>query len=202
MIGIVDFGLGNLRSLHKALEHLGAACELTGDPARLAAAERLILPGDGHFGDTMRELRERGLDTMLTDFAASGRPLLGICIGMQIMMESSEEAPGVAGLGLFEGTVRRFQSETLKIPHMGWNTVRQAAPSPLFAEIREDEYFYFIHSYHVAPSDAAVIAGETEYAARFPAIIARGNVFATQFHPEKSARPGLRMLENFVAYGA
>jgi glutamine amidotransferase len=198
MIGIVDFGLGNLRSLHKAIEHLGAPCELTGDPQRLAAAERLILPGDGHFGDTMRELRERGLATMLTDYAASGRPLLGICIGMQIMMQSSEEAPGVEGLGLFAGTVKRFQSQTLKIPHMGWNTVRQAAASPLFMGINDEDYFYFIHSYHVAPAQREAAIGETEYACRFASIIARDNVFATQFHPEKSARSGLRLLENFV----
>ncbi len=198
MITIIDYGMGNLRSVAKALEHLGLACEVTAEPARLARAERAILPGVGAFGDAMAELERRDLIAPLRDFAASGRPLIGICLGMQLLFESSEESPGVAGLGLVPGSVRRF-TPGLKVPHMGWNRVRQARPSPLFEGIGEGEYFYFVHSYYVDPAPAAgeVIAGVTDYGIEFGSVLSRGNLFATQYHPEKSQAMGLRMLSNF-----
>jgi imidazole glycerol phosphate synthase glutamine amidotransferase subunit len=201
MITIVDFGIGNLRSLAKAVEHLGAENELTGDPELIARAEKLLLPGDAHFGDAMREITSRGLTDPLLAYARTGRPLLGICVGMQVLMDSSEEAPGVAGLGLIPGTVRRFQTQ-LKVPHMGWNTVRQVQPAcPLFRDIPDQSYYYFIHSYYVSPSEAgaAAIAGVTDYSLDYPSILCRDNVMATQFHPEKSQRWGLKLLENFLA---
>jgi imidazole glycerol-phosphate synthase subunit HisH len=200
MIVICDFGMGNLRSIHKAIEHLGFEAELTGDPRRVAAADRLILPGDAHFGDAMRELNERGLTDAVRIFVATGRPMLGICVGMQLLMEFSEEAPGVAGLGLIPGTCRRFQTE-LKVPHMGWNTVRQAQPAPIFHDLPDESYFYFIHSYFIepAPEFAGSAAGLTQYSVEFPSILWHENIHATQFHPEKSQQRGLQLLRNFAA---
>lgn len=199
MITIIDYGMGNLRSVSKALEHLGAPCQISSDPARVAAAERLILPGVGAFGDAMAELTRRGLVPAIKDYVATGRPLLGICLGMQVLMDSSEEAPGVAGLGLIPGTVRRFRTE-LKVPHMGWNQVRQVAPAPLFKGLPDGEFFYFVHSYYCDPAAGSqdAVAGRTDYALDFPSVLWRGNIMATQFHPEKSQTCGLKMLKNFA----
>jgi imidazole glycerol-phosphate synthase subunit HisH len=196
VITIVDYGMGNLCSVTKALESLGQKVVTTGDPAQVEKAEHLILPGVGAFGDAMAELERRGLCETIRRHAASGRPLLGICLGMQLFMDSSEEAPGVTGLGLMPGTVKRFQTK-LKVPHMGWNTVRQAHPAPLFEGIADDQYFYFVHSFYVAPEDPSTAAGLTQYDEEFPSVIWRANVVATQFHPEKSQRLGLAMLRNF-----
>ncbi|MCE5229345.1 imidazole glycerol phosphate synthase subunit HisH [bacterium] len=199
MITIIDYGMGNLRSVAKALEHLGLASEITSDPERIAAAERLILPGVGAFGDAMAELGRRGLIAPIRAYAGSDRPLIGICLGMQLLFDDSEEAPGVAGLGLIPGRVRRFEPG-LKVPHMGWNTVRQGRPSPLFAGVPDNDYFYFVHSYYVdpAPEAASCAAGLTTYGIEFASVLTHGNVFATQFHPEKSQKRGLKMLENFA----
>lgn len=199
MITIIDYGMGNLRSVTKALEHLGAPNQISCDPAAIEQAEKLILPGVGAFGDAMAELHRCGLVEPIRHFAASGRPLLGICLGIQLIMDSSEEAPGVAGLGLVPGTVRRFRT-TLKVPQMGWNTVRQARPSPLFRDIPDGEYFYFVHSFYVSPAPEAAdaVAGVTQYDAEFPSVLWRGNIMATQFHPEKSQTHGLQMLKNFA----
>ena len=199
MITIIDYGMGNLRSVSKALEHLGAACEITSDPERVAGAERLILPGVGAFGDAMAELERRGLVPAIKRYVAGGRPMLGICLGMQVLMDASEEAPGVAGLGLIPGMVRRFRT-SLKVPHMGWNGVRQIAAAPLFRGIADGEHFYFVHSYYCDPDAAGAdaVAGRTDYALDFPSVLWRGNILATQFHPEKSQRIGLKMLENFA----
>jgi imidazole glycerol phosphate synthase glutamine amidotransferase subunit len=196
VITIVDYGMGNLCSVAKALESLGQEVEVVDAAERVEEAERLILPGVGAFGDAMAELERRGLCEPIRRFAAAGRPLLGICLGMQLFMDNSEEAPGVAGLGLIPGSVRRFQTR-LKVPHMGWNTVRQARPAPLFRDLPDDQYFYFVHSYYVAPDRAEVAAGLTDYAVEFPSVIWRENVVATQFHPEKSQQRGLAMLRNF-----
>jgi imidazole glycerol-phosphate synthase subunit HisH len=200
MITIIDYGMGNLCSVSKALDHLGVPNEVSSDPARIEAAERVILPGVGAFGDAMTELDRRGLTGAIKRYAAGGRPLLGICLGMQVLMETSEESPGVAGLGLVAGTVRRFVTD-LKVPHMGWNTVRQERPAPIFRGIPAEEYFYFVHSYYIdpAPNQDPVIAGWTNYAGEFPSVLWRGNLMATQFHPEKSQRWGLAMLRNFAA---
>jgi glutamine amidotransferase len=196
MMTIVDYGMGNLRSVSKALEHLGQTVEITSDPSAVTRAERLILPGVGAFGDAMAELERRGLVEPIRRLVAAGRPFLGVCLGMQLLMDGSEEAPGVAGLGLVPGTVRRFQTE-LKVPHMGWNTVRQAQPAPLFHGLPDEEYFYFVHSYYVVPDDPQAAAGLTHYAIDFASVLWRDNVVATQFHPEKSQQRGLAMLRNF-----
>jgi glutamine amidotransferase len=197
-ITIVDYGMGNLRSVSKALEHLGHVAEITSDPDTVEQAERLILPGVGAFGDAMAELERRGLIEPVKRFAATGRPLLGVCLGMQLAMDNSEESPGVAGLGLIPGTVRRFETK-LKVPHMGWNTVRQVQPAPLFRDLPDEAYFYFVHSYYVAPDDPEAAAGMTHYAIDFASVLWRDNIVATQFHPEKSQRDGLAMLTNFCA---
>lgn len=201
MITIIDYGMGNLRSVSKALEHLGAPCEITSEPARVAGAERLILPGVGAFGDAMEELHRRGLIGPIHDFVRTGRPMLGICLGMQILMDSSEESPGVAGLGLIPGAVRRFRTE-LKVPHMGWNRVMQGTAAPLFRGLPDGEHFYFVHSYYCDPAPEAqdAVAGRTPYALEFPSVLWRDNIMATQFHPEKSQTRGLQMLRNFAEY--
>lgn len=199
MITIIDYGMGNLRSVSKALEHLGIPCEITSDPEKVASARRLILPGVGAFGDAMEELQRRGLVPAIHRFVQTGRPLLGICLGMQVLMDSSEEAPGVPGLSLIPGTVRRFRTE-LKVPHMGWNCVRQVTPAPLFRDIPDGEHFYFVHSYYCdpTPENQDAVAGRTDYALDFPSVLWRGNIMATQYHPEKSQTRGLKLLENFA----
>ncbi len=200
MIVIIDYGMGNLRSVSKALDHLGTPNRITEDPATVAGAEKLILPGVGAFGDAMAELDRRGLTEPIKQRAATGTPLLGICLGMQLIMETSEESPGVAGLGLVEGTVARFRTSELKVPHMGWNTVRRCRSAPLFEGIEDDSWFYFVHSYCVQPTSNAwdAVAGVTEYGGEFASVLWRDNVMATQFHPEKSQAVGLRMLGNFT----
>lgn len=199
MITIIDYGMGNLRSVSKALDHLGVANQITSDPEQIERAQRLILPGVGAFGDAMEELRRRDLVRAIKHYVTDGRPMLGICLGMQVLMEASEEAPGVAGLGLIHGTVKRFQTE-LKVPHMGWNTVRQITPCPLFRGIPDNDYFYFVHSYYLAPEaqECDAVAGQTQYDMAFPSVVWRGNLMATQFHPEKSQHRGLAMLKNFA----
>ena len=200
MIVIIDYGMGNLRSVSKALDHLGAPNQISEDPAMVAEAEKLILPGVGAFGDAMAELDRRGLTEPIKERAAAGAPLLGICLGMQLIMETSEESPGVAGLGLVEGTVARFRPPDLKVPHMGWNTVRRRRSAPLFEGIEDDAWFYFVHSYYVQPAPSAwdAVAGVTNYGGEFASVLWRDNVMATQFHPEKSQAVGLRMLGNFT----
>jgi glutamine amidotransferase len=217
VVVIVDYGMGNLRSVEKALGRVGAEARVSGRPEDVAGAERLVVPGVGAFGDAMAALRDRGLVEPIGDFIARGRPFLGICLGLQLLFDESEEvaeapaeqAAGRAaglpkGLGLLRGRVIRFGDAVLrrglKIPHMGWNAVRAAGPSPLFAGLPgEGVYFYFAHSYYAAPADRSVVAAETDYGGWFTSAVAAGNVLATQFHPEKSQAAGLRVLENFVS---
>lgn len=201
MITIVDYGMGNLRSVSKALEYLGQEVAITADPARVLEAERLILPGVGAFGDAMAELEARGLVEPLRRYAQSGRPLLGICLGMQLLMDESEESPGVRGLGLIAGGCRRFRTQ-LKVPHMGWNRIRQVRPAPLFEGLADGTYCYFVHSYYVVPEVAVVAAGLTDYGVAFPSVLWHDNIVATQFHPEKSQDAGLAMLRNFYSMAA
>lgn len=201
-IALIDYGAGNLRSVANALHALGADPVLAADPAALAAATHLVLPGVGSFGDCMGELAARGLLEPVRAWVAAGRPYLGICLGYQILFDASEESPGVAGLGLVRGTVRRFAERPgLKIPHMGWNAVRPRDPaSACWAGLGPDPYFYYVHSYFPVPAEPAVIAAETDYAGEiFAAAIASGNLFACQFHPEKSQSAGLRLIGNFLA---
>jgi len=206
MIAVVDYGMGNLRSVAKALAHVAPERRIvvTADPQEIRAADRVVLPGQSAMPDCMRCLDASGLADVVLE-AASTRPFLGICLGLQMLFESSEEGP-TRGLGLFPGHVIRFRDaamllpsgERLKVPHMGWSPVHQARAHPLWAGIAGGTRFYFAHSYHPAPEDPVLIAGTTDYPTTFTCAIARANIFATQFHPEKSQLAGLRLLANFV----
>lgn len=207
-VAIIDYGMGNLRSVAKAIEHVAPDRQVvvTSDPAVVAAAERVVFPGQGAMPDCMRELDRRGLRQVVTDAAAS-KPFLGICIGQQMLFEHSEEGD-VAGLGILPGRVVRFPAADmvgadggrLKVPHMGWNEVYRSRPHAMWEGIPDAERFYFVHSYFVVPSDAALVAAETGYGVRFTSAVARDNIFAMQCHPEKSAQAGLRLLSNFISW--
>jgi len=188
--------MGNLRSVARAIEHVGGSVLVTVDPGEALAAEGLVVPGVGHFGACMTNLRERGLDVVVEGFAASGRPVFGVCVGMQVLFDGSEEAPEVAGLGLLAGTSRRLP-EDVKVPHMGWNTVGWTVEHPLTRAVPADARFYFVHSF--APDVQGQTVGVTEHGRRFAAAVARDNVFATQFHPEKSGEAGLALYAAFAA---
>lgn len=194
---VIDYGGGNIGSLRAALERRGVSYTLTEDADAVARAEAAILPGDGAFGATMDALRARGLDGAVHALVQRGRPFLGICVGMQVLFESSDEYGGAAGLGLLSGHVRRF-SGAPRVPHMGWNDLTIEREHPFVAGLRGGEFAYFLHSYRVADSDATVASAE--YGGRFAAIVGRDNIVATQFHPEKSQRTGGRLLDNFLAW--
>jgi glutamine amidotransferase len=197
-IAIVDYGMGNLRSVQKGLEHVGFPAEVTRDPDRIAAAPGVVLPGVGAFGACMDNLRAYGLIEPVRQVIASGTPFLGICLGMQLLFETSDEFGPVAGLGIFPGHVVRFaDAPSLKVPHMGWNQIRKRQDAPHLRGIDDGAFVYFVHSYYVAPADLSLTATSTEYGVEFASAIARDNVFATQYHPEKSQRVGLKILENF-----
>lgn len=203
MIAIIDYRAGNLTSVRLALEHIGAQCEITSDPARILAADRVIFPGVGAAAAAMRNLRElRLLDTIET-VVADGKPFLGICLGTQIILEFSEEDGGTPCIGLLPGTVRRFAptDPLCKIPQMGWNAVELSRGHPVMAGIEDGSEFYFVHSYYPAPTDPGYVLGRTEYAGvRFASIIGKGNLIAAQFHPERSGRIGLMLLGNFARW--
>ena len=206
-VAVIDYGMGNLRSVSQALEHVAGDMEVivTADPAQVAAAGRVVFPGQGAMPDCMRELDARGLRAAVLQ-AARDKPFLGICIGLQMLFEHSEEGD-VAGLGVFAGNVRRFPDEEmvdrsgqrLKVPHMGWNRVQQK-PHALWDGIADGARFYFVHSYCVQPANSSVVTGTTEYGIPFTCAVGRDNIFAVQFHPEKSAQDGLRLLKNFVEW--
>lgn len=209
-VAVVDYGGSNLRSVAKALEHVGGRdcrVEVTDSPAHIDRADRVVFPGQGAMGACMRNLRERDLDVAVIE-AANSKPFLGICMGLQSLLETSEEDGGTQALGIIAGKVVRFpdppvdprSGSSLKIPHMGWNRVEAAQPHPLWHDIPTGTWFYFVHSYYVAPTDPSVVAGRSDYGVSFTAAIARGNVFATQFHPEKSQRAGLQLLANYLAW--
>jgi glutamine amidotransferase len=199
MIAIIDYGMGNLRSVQKALERVGHAATITSDPAVLADAERLILPGVGAFRDAIAALHERRLVAPIRAAIDGGKPFLGVCLGLQMLFDTSYEDGEFKGLGIVPGTVVRFELPAeYKVPHMGWNQVALRRRSPIFNGIEDNDYFYFVHSYYVAPRDDAMIALEANYARPFCAGIWRDNLFAVQFHPEKSQRAGLRLLKNFA----
>ncbi len=200
MIAIVDYGLGNLGSVIKAFRHVGASVELCCDAERLRAADALVLPGDGAFGATMDEIRRRGLDRVVRQAVAAGTPVLGICIGMQVLFEASEEHGQHAGLGLLRGRVRRFP-EGLPVTHMGWNSLRGAQPHPALGSLNDGDHVYFVHSYY-AEAEASEVLATSEYGFGFPAIVGRRNVLGMQFHPEKSQAVGLRLVEAFVNWVA
>ncbi len=207
IIAVIDYGMGNLRSVSKALEHVapGVTVDVTSDPSRVRAAARVVFPGQGAMPDCMREMRARGLYEAVMD-AARDKPFLGICIGLQMLFDVSDEG-NIAGLGVLPGRVRRFahdlrdaEGRKLKVPHMGWNEVHQASVHPLWDGIEQDTRFYFVHSYYPAPGDASLVAGVSRYPQPFACAAARDNIFAVQFHPEKSAAAGLKLLSNFVAW--
>jgi glutamine amidotransferase len=199
-IAVVDYGMGNLRSVSKALEHVapGAEVQLTADPEKILAAERLVVPGQGAMPDCMRQLAASGARDAVIE-ATRAKPFLGICIGLQMLFERGEEGDA-AGLGLLPGRVPRFALPGLKIPHIGWNEVLQQRSHPLWSGIADRSRFYFVHSYYPAPRDAALTAATSVYGAPFTCAIARDNIFAVQFHPEKSASAGLQLLSNFVRW--
>ncbi len=203
MIVVVDYGMGNLRSVSKALESLGTSVRVSSDPHDVAQAEKLILPGVGAFPAAMQELSARRLVEPLKRFIASGKPYLGICLGLQLLFDSSEEGEGAAGLGVLAGAVKRFPAgASRKIPHMGWNDVRRPGPQdgcPLLRDVPDGSFVYFVHSYYAEPADRAVTALETDYGVRFAAMVWRERLYATQFHPEKSQAIGLQLLKNFIA---
>ena len=198
-IAIVDYEVGNLRSVQKAFEHLGQPAEVTRDPERIAAAPAVVLPGQGAFGTCMEHLGRLGLVETVRAAAHSGRPFLGICVGMQLLFEGSEESPAVPGLGVFRGRVVRFpRDQALKVPHMGWNQLHLVGRSDLLAGVAEGAYVYFVHSYHAVPEEPEVPVATTTYGVEFVSAVARDNVFAGVFHPEKSQQVGLQLLGNFV----
>ncbi len=205
MITIIDYQMGNLRSVQKACEHVGVEAKISSSPTEIAQAERLILPGVGAFGDAIAELRRRDLANPIRDFVASGRPLLGICLGLQMLFDVGYEGGQHEGLGLLKGDVVRFDWEQLqvdephlKIPHMGWNQVRKTADAPILKDVEDLTHFYFVHSYYVRPTDPSVVALKCHYGIDFCAAIWKDNLFATQFHPEKSQADGLKLLAAFA----
>ncbi len=199
MICIIDYGAGNIESVRKALEYIGADCVVSADKEVLAAADAAILPGVGSFGDAMNELRSRGLEEPIKDFIASNKPFLGICLGLQILFESSEESPGAVGLGVLKGKIVRIpDGEGLKIPHMGWNSVEIKKDDALFNGIPNNPYVYFVHSYYLK-AEEDIVTSVAEYGVNIHASVAKGNLRACQFHPEKSGELGISLLKNFVA---
>ena len=201
MIAIIDYGMGNLRSVSKALEYLGASYKLCSQGKDLARATKVILPGVGAFGDAMKELKSRGFINVIGGLVTHKIKLMGVCLGLQLFFEKSEENPGVAGLGVFKGTVRKFRSKNVKIPHMGWNDLKVLKKHPLLEGIPNGEYFYFVHSYYGKPEAKSLTLASCKYGREdFPAVVGNEHVFATQFHPEKSQEAGLRILKNFIQW--
>lgn len=199
MIALIDYDAGNIRSVEKALLALGQDVCITGDAEKIMSADRVILPGVGAFGDAMENIYRTGLDQVIRRVVDEGKPFLGICLGLQLLFERSEEAPGVEGLGILKGEILRIpEAEGLKIPHMGWNSLHLENDGRLFRGIEEQSYVYFVHSYYLEAADEKIVKASTEYCTHIHASVEQGNVFACQFHPEKSSEVGLHILKNFV----
>jgi glutamine amidotransferase len=196
-VAIIDYGVGNLRSVEKAFAATGCNAVVSSDEHVLRHAERLVLPGVGAFGACMKALTERGFDQLVCERVTEGTPLLGVCVGMQMLFEESDEFGRQPGLGLLRGRVRRFTGD-LVVPQVGWNQVKQRVTDPLFEGIVDGAFFYFVHSYFCEPAESDVILGETDYGIAYPSVVARGNICGVQFHPEKSQAVGLRLLSNFA----
>jgi len=198
-VAVVDYDAGNTLSVTRALEKVGARVDLTSDPEVLSAADAVVLPGVGAFGDCMRKLRERGMDEACTGAFRSGKPFLGVCVALQVIFEASEESPDAAGLGLMPGRVVRFAVDGLKIPHIGWNELSLVREHPVLDGL-DGEAFYFVHSYYPEPDETQDFIGETDYGTRFCSAAGRENLLAVQFHPEKSSMAGLKLYENFLSW--
>lgn len=199
MIAIIDYGAGNLSSVKKALDYLGAESEITQDKEKIMSAGHIILPGVGSFGDAMNSMEERGLVDTVRQAALSGKPFLGICLGLQLLFESSDESPDVKGLGILGGKIVTIPKDKgLKVPHMGWNSVSLKQTDGIFSGIKDESYFYFVHSYYLKDADEDVVAATTQYGVNIQCAVQKGNLCATQFHPEKSSKTGLKLLENFL----
>jgi glutamine amidotransferase len=197
MIAIIDYGMGNLRSVQKAIERLGYEAVVTSDPETVKRAEGVILPGVGAFGDAMDNLKQLGMIEAIKQVTEEGTPFLGICLGMQLLFSTSDEHGMHAGLDLIPGHVRRFQGD-FKIPHMGWNSLTLHTPSPILEQVKNGDYVYFVHSYYVDPADRRVVIASTDYHGEVPAMVQQNNIFGIQFHPEKSSDVGMQMLKNFA----
>lgn len=205
MVAIIDYDAGNLKNVMRALGSLGAESMITDDKEKLFSASHVILPGVGSFGDAMGKLSQRGLCEVIREIALSGKPFLGVCLGLQLLFTDSEESPGVKGLDILKGHILRFPSNIcaqsgLKVPHMGWNSVAHRPDSRLFNGVKDEEYFYFVHSYYLDAEDKNAVAGTCDYGVTFDAAVESGNIFATQFHPEKSSGAGLNLLKNFLTF--
>ncbi len=200
MIAIIDYGAGNLQSVKKALDFIGAESVITDNIETINACDKILLPGVGSFGDAMDSMTQKGLVDTVKENANSGKPFLGICLGLQLLFEESEESPGVKGLGIFKGKIKKFSPDMgLKIPHIGWNSLKIKQKDTLFKDIPENSYVYFVHSYYLHAEDENEIATVTNYGIDFHSAVGKNNVFATQFHPEKSGDVGLQILRNFAS---
>lgn len=199
MVAIIDYDAGNIKSVEKAMVLMGQEVEITRDPGVIRNADRVILPGVGSFGDAMGKIRQYGLEKVILQVAEDGTPFLGICLGLQLLFEGSDEAPGVSGLGVLKGEILRIPDVPgLKIPHMGWNSLEFPRKGRLFRNLPEEPYVYFVHSYYLKAADAGIVTAATEYGVQIHASVEKGQVFACQFHPEKSGDVGLQILRNFV----
>lgn len=199
MVAVIDYGAGNLSSVKKALDYLGAESEITQDKSKILSASHVILPGVGSFGDAVNSMKERGLVETVKRAAVSGKPFLGICLGLQLLFESSDESVGVEGLGLLNGRIVEIPKDKgLKVPHIGWNSVSLNKSDGIFKDIDEQSYFYFVHSFYLTGADDDVVAATTQYGVNIQCAVQKGNLCATQFHPEKSGKTGLKVLKNFL----
>ena len=199
MIAIIDYDAGNIKSVEKAINYLGSECTITRDPDVILNADGVILPGVGSFGDAMGKLENYGLIPVINQVAEKGIPFIGICLGLQLLFDESEESPGVKGLSLLKGKIKRFPSDMgLKVPQIGWNSLEYDNPGKLFEGISEGSYVYFVHSYYLEAEDKSIVKASSEYGVKFHASVELGNIFACQFHPEKSSDVGLKILSNFL----
>lgn len=199
MIAVIDYDAGNIKSVEKALHFLGEDVKVTGDAQEILRADKVILPGVGAFGDAMKNIKDRGLESVIHEVAERGTPFLGICLGLQLLFECSDEAPGIEGLGILKGKILRIPDrEGLKIPHMGWNSLHLENNGRLFRGIEEQSYVYFVHSYYLQAEEEQIVKASAEYGVHIHASVEKGNVFACQFHPEKSSDVGMKILKNFV----
>ena len=200
MIAIIDYGAGNIQSVYKALKFIGADCKVTSDKDEILNADGAILPGVGSFGDAMDTMTKRGIKDTIIEYTKSGKPFLGICLGLQLLFPESEETPDVKGLDIFKGTITKIpnQNRTLKIPHMGWNNISIKQKNGIFKDIEGEPYVYFVHSFYLKAQDKDIVAATTQYGVEIDAAVQKGNIIATQIHTEKSGEVGLKMLKNFV----